>query len=46
MDDKDPPMWVPTTREEPTEEDKEEAKKSSSFAAELKMMTGYLISKS
>jgi hypothetical protein len=38
MGDRDPPMWVPVyVGEGPTDADKDEAKRNSQFAAELKM---------
>lgn len=46
MGDKEPPMWVPVRKEEPTAAEKEEAKKSSQLTAEMKMSTGYLLCKS
>lgn len=49
MNDKDPPMWIPTRKEELTEKQKEEQKRNSSIAqivAEQMMQRGYLVSKS
>ena len=46
MNDQNPPMWIPLLKQEPTEKQKEEAKKNTSLASELKMNKGYLICKS
>ena len=49
MNDKDPPMWIPTKKEELTDKQKEEQKRGSSIAqivAEQMMQRGYLVSKS
>ena len=46
MNDQDPPMWIPLKQKELTEKQKEEAKKGSAAAAELKMQKGYLVCKS
>lgn len=43
MNDQNQPYWVPIKRPEPTDKQKEEAKKNKNLEIELKMNQGYLI---